>query len=95
MTEVHDSNTRIHLQRLFEMPDNEYSGFNVDQLLSDNIRGKPTFLAFGWTALAERGANHVIYEDLFYGYPNIMMKIYMAAQLWLRSVVLFPYLMSL
>ena len=76
------------------MPDKEYSGLNIDKISSENIYGKPTFLAVGSRALEERGANHVINEDLFYGYPNIIMKIHMAAQLWVRSVALFPYLMS-
>ena len=63
--------------------------------MSFDIHGEETFLAFNWTDIKDRNDNNPVNEDLFYGNPIIMIKIYMAAQLWLNSEVLFPNLVAI
>ena len=74
---------------------NKYTCFKIQNLLSFDIHGEETFLAFNWTDIKDRNDNNPVNEDLFYGNPIIMIKIYMAAQLWLNSEVLFPNLVAI
>ena len=92
---IHDSATKIHIQKLFGMNGNKYTCFKIQNLLRFDIHGQETFLAFNWTDIKDRNDNNPLNEDLFYGTPIIMIKIYMAAQLWLNSEVLFPYLVAI
>ena len=73
----------------------KYVCFSIKQILGENVGGIKALLAFGWTSEADEGNNFVANDNLYYGHPLIMKKIYMAAQLWLGSMVLHPYLMSI
>ena len=80
---IRDSETKIHIQKIFDMNGDEFTCFEIKNLLSFDIYGQETFLAFNWTNIIDRNDNHPFNKDLFYGTPIIMIKVYMAAQLWL------------
>ena len=92
---IHDFKMKIHIQKLFDMDEIEYTCLHIKNLLSENIYGDQTFLAFDWTKFEDRNDDLVVNEDVFDGRPIILIKIFMAAQLWLKSEVLFPYLVSI
>ena len=92
---IHNTATKIHIQRLFGMNDNSYTSFKIKNILSVNIHGEETLLAFNWTDIKDRNDNNLVNEDLYYGNPIMMIKVYMAARLWPNSEVLFPYLVAI
>ena len=60
-----------------------------------NIRGDEALFAFNWTDIEDKSDKNILNADLYYGNPIMLMKIYMTAQLWLNSGVVFPYLAAI
>ena len=90
---IKDSQSRMHLQKLFGMHIDEWSYFNISQLIEETPDGRETFLAFGWTK--DIGNNYVANNDSFEGNPFVMKKVYMAADGWLNSELRYPYLIAI
>ena len=72
-----------------------YTSFKIENILSVNIHGEKTLLAFNWTDIKDRDDRNLVNEDLYYGNPIMLIKVYVAAQLWLNSELVFPYLVAI
>ena len=86
---IQNTATKIHVQRLFGMNDAGFSAFKIEGILGVNIRGDEALFAFNWTNIEDKANKNLLNADLYYGNPIILMKIYMTAQLWLNSAVVF------
>ena len=92
---IQNTATKVHVQRLFGMNNNSFSAFKIEGILGVNIRGDEALFAFNWTNIEEKSDRNLLNADLYYGHPIMLMKIYMTAQLWLNSGVVFPYLVAI